>query len=363
MEQKYMLALIIGLSLLGAAIILFLIIFCCRKKTEENVPKDIEVAANFEFKEKEDARTDKQDLIIRFQGAEDLSVYDILEAPGEVIGKSSYGTLYKANLLRSNSLALLRFLRPACTLRLKEVVHIVELLGSLRHPNLVPLCAFYAGSRGEKLLVHPFYRWGTLAQLIRDGNTEAQRWPIIYRISLGIANGLNYLHNYLEMPIIHGNIKSKNILLDRQYQPYLSDFGLHLLLNPTAGQQMLEASDAEGFKAPELTKMRDVNEKSDVYSFGVILLELLTGKEPIDDNPTPDQDFHLPNAIRTAILDDQITKLHHPDIVLNESSDQRAVTEDRILRLFQLAMACCSPSPTLRPDVKQILSKLEEIGK
>ncbi|XP_071929766.1 putative kinase-like protein TMKL1 [Coffea arabica] len=359
MEHKYMLALIIGLSLLGAAAILFLMIYCCWKKPEQNVPKDLE--AGFEFKERE-AGTDRE-YLIRFQGAEDLSVYDILEAPGEVIGKSSYGTLYRANLLRTNSLALLRFLRPTCTLRMKEVVPIVELLGSLRHPNLVPLCAFYAGSRGEKLLVHPFYQWGTLAQLIRDGNGEAHRWPIIYRLSLGIANGLNYLHNDLEMPIIHGNIKSRNILLDRHCQPYLSDFGLHLLLNPTAGQQMLDASAAEGYKAPELIKMKDVNEESDVYGFGVILLELLTGKEPIDNNPTPDQDFHLPNAIRTAILDDQITELYHPDIILNESSDQRVVTKDRILVLFQLAMACCSPSPSLRPDVKQILSKLEEIGK
>lgn len=79
--------------------------------------------------------------MIRFQGAEDLSVHDILEAPGEVIGKSSYGTLYRANLMSTNSLALLRFLRPACTLRMEEFLPIIEFLGSLRHPNLVPLCA------------------------------------------------------------------------------------------------------------------------------------------------------------------------------------------------------------------------------
>lgn len=356
-----MLILVIGLTLSAVAIFLFLMIYYCyRKKTGVGIAKDMET--NFECEERREG-LDIEELI-RFEGAEDLSVHDILEAPGEVIGKSSYGTLYRASLLTTNSLALLRFLRPACTLRMKEVLPIIELLGSLRHPNLVPLYAFYAGPRGEKLMVHPFYRLGNLAELIRDGNGEAHRWPIIYRISVGIAKALTYLHMGFEKPIIHGNLKSKNILLDRHYQPYLSDFGLHLLLNPTTGQEILEASAAEGYKAPEVIKMKDAGEESDIFSFGVILLELLTGKEPIDEKPTtPDQDYRLPNVIRAAILDDHITELYHPDIILSSSKDQRAVIQDRILRLFQLSMACCSPSPPLRPDAKQILSKLEEIGK
>lgn len=164
-----MLILVIGLTTVSAvAIFLFLIMicYCCRKKTVLDVAKDMET--NFEGKERrEEFVVDIIEELIRFEGAEDLSVHDILEAPGEVIGKSSYGTLYRASLLTANSLALLRFLRPACTLRTKEVLPIIELLGSLRHPNLVPLCAFYAGPRGEKLMVHPFYRLGNLAQLIR----------------------------------------------------------------------------------------------------------------------------------------------------------------------------------------------------
>lgn len=143
----------------------------------------------------------------------------------------------------------------------------------------------------------------------------------------------------------------------------MSDFGLHLLLNPTAGQQMLEASASQGYKAPELIKMKDASEESDVYSLGVILLELLTGKEPIDENPTPDQDFYLPNTLRAAILDDRITDLYHPDILLSQNNVQTVVTEDQIFKFFQLAMACCSPSTPLRPDIKQILNKLEEIAK
>ncbi|KAK4436386.1 Acid phosphatase 1 [Sesamum alatum] len=329
------------------------------RRKAENGPRDVESA--FECKEG-DGRVNGDDLI-KFHGGEDLTVEEILDAPGEVIGKSSYGTLYRASLVNSDSLALLRFLRPTCTLRIKEVVPILELLGSVRHPNLVPLYAFYAGPRGEKLMVHPFYGPANLAHFIKDGKVEAHRWPAIYRISVGIAKGVHHLHTALDKPIIHGNLKLKNIFLDRHLNPYVSDFGLNLVLNPTAGQQMLESSASQGYKAPELIKMKDASKESDIYSMGVIFLELLTGKLAIDENSTPDEDFYLPSALRNAVLDHQMVGLYHPDILLGLSNDQRIVTEDRVFRFFQLAMACCSPTRLLRPDINQILEKLQEIGK
>ncbi|KAL3645170.1 hypothetical protein CASFOL_010350 [Castilleja foliolosa] len=358
MEHKYKLILIIGLTSLSVAAMIFLAVFCLLKRKAKSVCTNTEAA--FGCKEKQGLVITGD--LIKFQGGEDLSVQAILEAPGEVIGKSSYGTLYMACLANSNSLTLLRFLRPTCTLRIKEVMPIVELLGSIRHPNLVPLNAFYAGLRGEKLMVHPFYGNGNLAQFIRDSNGEAHQWPTICKIAIGIARGIYHLHTFPPKPVIHGNLKSKNILLDQHHNPYVSDFGLHLLVNPTVGQQMLELSASEGYKPPELIKMKDVCEESDIYGLGVILLELLTGKEPIDENPTPGQDYYLPSAMRSAILDDRIVDLYHPDILVGLRDDRRVAVEDRILRYFQLAMACCSPSRPLRPDMKQIVNKIEEIG-
>ena len=162
MEHKHKLILIIGPASLSILIVLFFIIYLCRKRPTKDESTNLE--SGFEFKE--GAETETEDLI-KFQCGEDLTVHDILDAPGEVIGKSSYGTLYSASLLRDNSVILLRFLRPSCSGRMKEVVALIQLLGSIRHPNLVPLCAFYAGARGEKLLVHPFYGRGNLGQFIR----------------------------------------------------------------------------------------------------------------------------------------------------------------------------------------------------
>ncbi|CAN4085314.1 unnamed protein product [Withania somnifera] len=358
MEHTHMLILIIVPSSLTAVIVLLVVIYLCTRKRRERVSRDVE--ANFEVKERDGV---EKDLLIKFQDGEHLTVYDILDAPGEVIGKSSYGTLYKATLLSIDRLTLLRFLRPACTVTMKEVAPVMELLGSLRHPNLVPLYAFYAGPRGEKLMVHPFYHHGTLAQLIRDGNGEAHKWHILCRISIGIAQGLDYLHTDLEIPIIHGNLKSNNILLDRHFRPYVSDFGLHLLLNPTAGQEMLEASAAQGYKAPELIKMKEVSEETDIYSLGIIFLVLLTGKEPFYRKPNLDKDIYLPNAIQSAILDHRVADCYHPQILVRQTDAPKAVNEDHVYEFLQLAVACCSPSPALRPTIKDVLSKLEEIGK
>ncbi|KAI3808904.1 hypothetical protein L1987_24867 [Smallanthus sonchifolius] len=339
-------------------VILFLICVCRRKGSARNESWDKE--ANPEFKESGGEEIEMKGDFIKFEGGEDLTCFDILDAPGEVIGKSSYGTLYRANF-SGDSVLLLRFLRPACTIgKVQDVMRVVQLLGSIKHPNLVPLCGFYSGPRGEKLLVHPFYRRGNLAQFIRDENGDSHKWEIIYRISIGIVRGLDHLHTSFQKPIIHGNLKSKNILLGRNYQPFVSDFGLHLLLNSAASQEMLEDTAVKGYKAPELTNMKDSSTETDIYNLGVILLELITGKELINGKANPDQDLYLPTAIRNAMLDRRMSDLYHPGVLEDDNGGSSRVNEDIVIKFVQLALACCSPS--LRPDIKQICKKLEEIG-
>ncbi|KAF2573801.1 hypothetical protein F2Q70_00006508, partial [Brassica cretica] len=180
------------------------------------------------------------------------------------------------------------------------------------------------------------------------GDDESVKWINILRITIGLTEALDYLHNRMQKPIVHGNLKSKNVLLNSSFEPRVSDYGLHLLLNLTAGQEILDVSAAGGYKAPELIKVKEVSKESDVYSLGVIMLELVTGKEPINKDSTGN-----------AVIDHKLSDLYRPQI-LKSSGD---MSEERVLKYFQLALSCCSPSPSLRPNIKQVLRKLEDIKK
>ncbi|MQM00989.1 hypothetical protein Taro_033737 [Colocasia esculenta] len=324
-------------------------------------------AGNGVGEEGEEEEAEAEELM-SFPGGEDLTVHAILDAPGEVVGKSGYGTLYKASVSGGDgsgggaSLMLLRFVRPACTGKTRELLPAVRLMGLVRHPNLVPLRALYVGLRGEKLFVHPFFPAGNLSNFLKGGNADSYNWEVIHKVAVGIAEGLDHLHNGLQRPVVHGNLKSKNVLLDVDYQPRLSDFGLHLLLNPSSGQEMLDASAAEGYKAPELIKMREASKESDIYSLGVILLELVTRKDPSSSELLPARDLRLPNTIRNPLFDRKNSETLSPEL-LRQSRKQNCVTEGGLLTFYQLAMSCCSPSPLLRPDIKHVVRKLEALGR
>uniref|UniRef100_A0A1D1YY35 Putative kinase-like protein TMKL1 n=1 Tax=Anthurium amnicola TaxID=1678845 RepID=A0A1D1YY35_9ARAE len=316
-----------------------------------------------EEEEGEEEEAEAEELI-SFPGGEDLTAHAILDAPGEVVGKSSYGTLYRACVGGGRgSPMLLRFVRPACIGRTGEILPAVQLLGLVRHPNLVPLRALYVGPRGEKLFVHPFFPAGNLSHFLLDGNVESHKWEVIHKIALGIAEGLDHLHNGLLRPVIHGNLKSKNVLFEAGYQSRLSDFGLHLLLHPSSGQEMLDASSAEGYKAPELIKMRDASKESDIYSLGVIMLELVTlGKQPDSGDLVSNRDLRLSNSITNPAFHKKVLEALSPEL-LRQSREQNCITEEGLLTFYRLALSCCSPSPLLRPDVKHVMRKLEELGR
>ncbi|KAL6633853.1 hypothetical protein ACP70R_026524 [Stipagrostis hirtigluma subsp. patula] len=300
------------------------------------------------------------EALVKFPGGEALTVAAILEAPGEVVAKSAHSTLYRAAMRSGEAVVLLRFVRPACAVGPEEVSAVARRIGEVSHPNLVPLRAVYVGPRGEKLLVHPYYAAGSLQRFLQEGIAESQRWNITCKLSLGIVKGLDHLHTGLERPIVHGNLKTSNILLDANYECKISDYGLYLLLNPSAAQEMLEASAAQGYKAPELIKMRDASRESDIYSLGVVLLELLAQKESIDESRPKPRDIHLPVSFKNLVLERKMSDAFSSDLA---KQCKKAGKEKNLNAFFELATACCSPSPSLRPNTKYILKRLEEIAR
>ena len=195
--------------------------------------------------------------------------------------------------------------------------------------------------------------------LPQEGINDSQRWEIICKLSIGIVKGLDHLHTRSQKPIIHGNLKTSNIMLDADFQPRVSDFGLYLLLNPAAAQDMLENAAVQGYKAPELIKMREVTRESDVYSLGVILLEMLAQKEAANDSPNA-RDIHLPASFKDLVLERKIADAFGSDLI---QQSKNSGNEAKLNAFFELATACCNPSPSLRPDSRRILKRLEEISR
>ncbi|KAL0923323.1 hypothetical protein M5K25_007375 [Dendrobium thyrsiflorum] len=347
------------LAVLFPCLFLFLLIvisavFYCYIRTKRVRIRQKSHEESVEIGDFEYAEVEEEELVV-FAGGEHLRIQDILNAPGEVVAKSSYGTFYRASIKRTadgdgSTVMLLRFLRPVCIGLSEEIRPAIRVIGLVRHPNLVPLRSLYVGPRGEKLFVYPFYNAGNLAQFLKGESRESKlsnRWEVIYNISVGIAKGLDHLHNGLHKPLIHGNLKSKNVMLDYDLQPRLSDFGLHLLLRPVAAQGMFEALTVEGYKAPELIKIKEASMETDIYSLGIILLEMLTRKEP--------------TSCRLLVLNQKMSDVFSSELI-SERKDQSSNIEALLRRFYQLAMACCSPLPALRPDIRQVIRKLEEIG-
>lgn len=174
---------------------------------------------------------------------------------------------------------------------------------------------------------------------------------------LGAARGLAFLHTGLHTPIIHGNLKSKNILVDDNYVAHLSDYGLEKLMIPAATNDVVSASTVQGYKAPELVKLKRANTKTDIYSFGIVLLEVLTGKKP-GKSTDSDEVIDLPTIVKSAVLEEKTSDLFDFEVMRGLS---RTPADDGLLQALQLAMGCCAPTAAVRPDISEVIRQLEDI--
>ncbi|KAL0341231.1 UNVERIFIED_CONTAM: putative leucine-rich repeat receptor-like protein kinase IMK3 [Sesamum radiatum] len=216
--------------------------------------------------------------LVHFDGPLVFSADDLLCATAEIMGKSTYGTVYKATMEDGIQVAVKR-LREKITKGQREFEIEVNALGKIRHPNLLALRAYYLGPKGEKLLVFDYMPKGSLATFLhaRAPDTPID-WPTRMKIAKGMTRGLLYLHNNVN--IIHGNLTSSNVLLDEHTNAKIADYGLSRLMTAAANANVIATAGALGYRAPELSKLKKATTKTDIYSLGVIILELLTGKSP-----------------------------------------------------------------------------------
>ncbi|KAL2933063.1 putative kinase-like protein TMKL1 [Bienertia sinuspersici] len=294
--------------------------------------------------------------LIVFQGGEHLTLEDVLNATGQVIEKTSYGTSYKAKLADGGTIAL-RLLREGCCKDRSSCLPVVRQLGRLRHENLDPLRAFYQGKRGEKLLIYDYVPTRTLYEFLHEAKPgkPVLNWARRHKIALGIARGLAYLHTGLETTMTHGNVKSKNVLVDDFFVARLTEIGVDRLVIPDVADEMLSQLKADGYRAPELQKMNKSNPRTDVYAFGILLLEILIGKKP-DKNSRSGDYMDLPSMVKTAVLEETTMEVFDVEVL----KGIRSPMEDGLVHALKLAMGCCAPVATARPTMEEVVKQLEE---
>ncbi|KAA8530325.1 hypothetical protein F0562_005034 [Nyssa sinensis] len=198
-----------------------------------------------------------------------------------IIISSRTGTTYKAILPDGSALAI-KWLNT-CQMSEKHFRMEMNRLGLLRHPNLTSLLGFCLVEE-EKLLVYKHMSNGTLYSLM-DRNVTVLDWPTRFRIGLGSARGLAWLHHGRQPPILHQYISSNVILLDEDFDARIMDFGLARLMTSSESNEssFVNGDFGElGYVAPEYLSTMVASLKEDVFAFGVVLLELATGLKPLE---------------------------------------------------------------------------------
>nr|XP_043617562.1 probable leucine-rich repeat receptor-like protein kinase IMK3 [Erigeron canadensis] len=288
--------------------------------------------------------------LVHFEGTMGFTADDLLCATAEIMGKSTYGTVYKATLEDGDQVAVKR-LREKITKNQREFEIEVNLLGKIRHPNLLAMRAYYLGPKGEKLLVFDYMPKGSLATFLHARGPETPvDWPARMNIAKGMARGLLSLHTHHN--IIHGNLTSSNVLLDENVNPKIADYGLSRLMTAAANSNVIATAGALGYRAPELSKLKKANTKTDVYSLGVIMLELLTGKSPGEAMNGVD----LPQWVASIVKEEWTNEVFDLELMKDASA-----IGDELLNTLKLALHCVDPSPSARPEVQLVLQQLEEI--
>ncbi|XP_039139831.1 G-type lectin S-receptor-like serine/threonine-protein kinase At2g19130 [Dioscorea cayenensis subsp. rotundata] len=191
------------------------------------------------------------------------------------LGSGSFGSVFKGVLLDSTAIAVkkLEGLRQGE----KQFRAEVSTLGTIQHVNLVPLRGFCVEGT-KRLLVFDYMPNGSLDSHLFHSNDNVLDWSARYRIALGIARGLEYLHEKCRECIIHCDIKPENILLDAEFNPKVADFGLAKLLGREFSHVLTSMRGTIGYLAPEWILGLAITPKADVYSFGMMLLEIISGK-------------------------------------------------------------------------------------
>ncbi|MCO5574452.1 hypothetical protein L7F22_028237 [Adiantum nelumboides] len=300
---------------------------------------------------------------------------DLLKASAEILGRGLLGSSYKATLEGRLEVVVKRLsLINHC--EKKAFSETMKALGKINHPNILPLQA-HLYAKEEKLLIYDYLPNGSLFNALHtDEGRQKTRLDWLARINIakGVARAMDYIHttyasaltpsrspmcNNRRYMLLHGNLKSSNVLLGPRMEAQVVDFGVAVMLAGTGAQAYLA-----GNRAPECRGggPRKLSAASDVYCYGVLLLELLTGKMPMQGfgptaagvGPGGSGGIDLPHWVESVIREEWTAEVFDRELAYSR------LEEDELVSLLKLAMACVSPLIDQRPSMSLILHTISQ---
>ncbi|XVF20756.1 hypothetical protein REPUB_Repub12eG0030600 [Reevesia pubescens] len=272
----------------------------------------------------------------------------------EKLGQGGYGSVYKGKL-PDGRLVAVKVLSESKG-NGEEFMNEVASISRTSHVNIVPLLGF-CYDRSKRALIYEFMPHGSLDKFIyNQGSFNQSRqleWKTLYDIALGIARGLEYLHQGCNTRILHFDIKPHNILLDENFCPKISDFGLSKLCERKESSiSMIGARGTAGYIAPEVFSRNfgGVSDKSDVYSYGMMVLEMIGGRKNIDIGVSKTSEIYFPSWIHKHL--DQAMNLNLHGVTTEEE-------EEITSKLIVVSLWCIQTIPSDRPSMTKVLEMLQ----
>ncbi|EPS70847.1 hypothetical protein M569_03906 [Genlisea aurea] len=274
-----------------------------------------------------------------------------------IIGCGGFGLVYKAELPDGRKAAIKKLSGSSGQME-REFRAEVEALSKAQHDNLVSLQG-YCLSGKERLLIYSYMENGSLDFWLHErmealDSPPPLDWPTRLRIAQGAARGLAYLHR--EPSIIHRDIKSSNILLDGRFEAHLADFGLSRLLPPYDTHVSTDLVGTLGYIPPEYGQTLAATFRGDVYSFGIVLLELLTGRRPIE--------VVKGKSCRDLVewVKQKKTEKKEDEIFDSSFAWETNREENQLLQVLSIALKCVDKEPKNRPSIDGVVSLLDAIA-
>ncbi|KFK30141.1 protein kinase-like protein [Arabis alpina] len=269
-----------------------------------------------------------------------------------LIGKGGCNEVYRGILEDGKGIAV-KILKSSSKEAMTNFVHEIDIISSLSHQNISSLLGVCVHDN-DLISVYNLSSIGSLEETLhgKQKDKHVLSWEERFKIAIGLAEALDYLHNRCSKPVIHRDVKTSNVLLSDELQPQLSDFGFSIWGPTTSSRYSIQPDlvGTFGYLAPEYFMYGKVSDKVDVYAFGVVLLELISGRSPISPKNPRGQESLVMWA-KPLIETGNSKGLLDPDVteILDESQFERMVLA---------ATSCLTRSATHRPNIKQILRLL-----